>query len=1225
MNATEVLADILDTFERKGVDYVVIHHADSIASQIDSDIDIAIDQHPGEILDPVILDLQRQGHVQLVSRLHYEVPWGFYYILAITDNPGQFLHLDITFDRHGSNHYLYTSAALLKDRRKIGAIWTTAPAVEATYLLIKKSTKGRLDRETHERISQLASLDPVSSDKEWTSWWTNTRQADIEDLLNDNDPARWPDALRKLHEGLGAKLRSRGGLFGIRRLYQELRRWQYRLGTPTGLFVVLLGPDGAGKSTLARMGLESCGRGFRRTDHFHWRPGLLPKPTRNSPHPEAEGCSDRSPPSNYKYGYFVSLLRYSYYLADFILGYWLKIYPAKVRTSLILGERWYYDVILNPVRYGFRLPGWILRAGNMLIPAPDLVILLDADPDNIHNRKPELAIEDIRKQLEAMHRLVDSLGTGTVITTDVSLKQSRDAFFKAVIGQRSHMTTATLWPGIFRERWYRFPRFGRPRFWLQNRDDFNKALQLYKPGRRISKLLYRIAPLAPQWLILRPESATEICNKLTSTAETLQRITSVSDFKCIIGVGTPGPHRKLTAQIIAGDEILGYAKIGESDAARNRIENEALALESQENRILGESRIPGILCLHKDESRTILVQTAPIGKLELKKRIFEQNEADALLSLASEPPGHIFPDEADLNAIWQGDIPSLRAEDADLIGDTLHFICSRLGNEGIGTGPSHGDFAPWNMGLTNDGRLYIFDWEYFDLNAPLLTDLLHRIYMPSRLIDRHAPRKSLQLMRNLWCEPRYEPLMRKSGVTESKSDIYISLYLLRQTSREMAGDAVIPAHISSVLKQILKENNAPGHRIRVLLSAYACEPHKGSEPGVGWNWAREISRNHEVTVITRSNNQSAIQDALAKDPSLRMKFEYVDLPRWLSFWKRGRRGIHLYYYLWQYAAFLRVRKLHQLHRYDIGHHLTFVNDWIWTFLALMPIPYVWGPIGSNSHVPAHLLPDSDTRIRQESRFHLQRFIRCLDPLFWLSLIRAEYILAINEDIIKRFPTRWFNKKCTVEPAIATESTEDAVSARHDKDNYPTILFAGQLLGIKCPHLAVMAFSEYIKRGGTGKLLLAGDGPLENLVAKLVTLLQIADRCELMGWQDRQALMKLMRDSDIFLYPTLESAGMVVLEAMNAGLPVVALRFGGPALMLDDNTGRLIEPGPTQQVVENLAEALLDLSSSPEIRKKLGECAKRRVAEHFTWSRKEAVSRHIYQQVLRKSVARTDTN
>ena len=113
--------------------------------------------------------------------------------------------------------------------------------------------------------------------------------------------------------------------------------------------------------------------------------------------------------------------------------------------------------------------------------------------------------------------------------------------------------------------------------------------------------------------------------------------------------------------------------------------------------------------------------------------------------------------------------------------------------------------------------------------------------------------------------------------------------------------------------------------MRVIASAYACEPEKGSEPGVGWNWARQIARFHEVWVITRKNNRAAIEAALAKEAVSNVHWVYFDLPRWASFWKKNRRGVHLYYYLWQIGAYLRVRKLHREFCFQLAHHLTFAN------------------------------------------------------------------------------------------------------------------------------------------------------------------------------------------------------------------------------------------------------------------------------------------------------------
>ena len=140
-------------------------------------------------------------------------------------------------------------------------------------------------------------------------------------------------------------------------------------------------------------------------------------------------------------------------------------------------------------------------------------------------------------------------------------------------------------------------------------------------------------------------------------------------------------------------------------------------------------------------------------------------------------------------------------------------------------------------------------------------------------------------------------------------------------------------------------------RVRVLVSAYACEPEKGSEPGVGWNWVKQIARFHEVWVITRTNNRTPIERALSKEPMPNVRWVYFDLPRWGRIWKHGQRGVRLYYCLWQAGVYFKGRRLHKDIIFNLIHHVTFVNYWMPSFLALLPVPFVWGPVGGGESSP----------------------------------------------------------------------------------------------------------------------------------------------------------------------------------------------------------------------------------------------------------------------------------
>src|SRR3954465_11813913 len=93
-------------------------------------------------------------------------------------------------------------------------------------------------------------------------------------------------------------------------------------------------------------------------------------------------------------------------------------------------------------------------------------------------------------------------------------------------------------------------------------------------------------------------------------------------------------------------------------------------------------------------------------------------------------------------------------------------------------------------------------------------------------------------------------------------------------------------------------------RKRVLLSAFACEPGKGSEPEVGWQWALQMARFHDVTVLTRSNNRASIETGLAGLPQGQPlpRFVYHDRHEVMLSLKRRLKSVQLYYLLWQQSA-----------------------------------------------------------------------------------------------------------------------------------------------------------------------------------------------------------------------------------------------------------------------------------------------------------------------------------
>ena len=142
---------------------------------------------------------------------------------------------------------------------------------------------------------------------------------------------------------------------------------------------------------------------------------------------------------------------------------------------------------------------------------------------------------------------------------------------------------------------------------------------------------------------------------------------------------------------------------------------------------------------------------------------------------------------------------------------------------------------------------------------------------------------------------------------------------------------------------------------KILISAYAFDPDQGSEPGVGWNVACEVAKYNQVWVFTSNVFRASIEIELDRHPRPQLKLIYLDPFGWVFNWDREgklfRGSVYFHYYLWQIWAYFVARKLHQEINFDVVHHVTFGKYSTPSFLAFLPIPFVWGPVGGAEAAP----------------------------------------------------------------------------------------------------------------------------------------------------------------------------------------------------------------------------------------------------------------------------------
>lgn len=397
--------------------------------------------------------------------------------------------------------------------------------------------------------------------------------------------------------------------------------------------------------------------------------------------------------------------------------------------------------------------------------------------------------------------------------------------------------------------------------------------------------------------------------------------------------------------------------------------------------------------------------------------------------------------------------------------------------------------------------------------------------------------------------------------------------------------------------------------MRLLLSAYACEPGRGSEPAVGWNWALALAaRGHEVWVLTRENNRGPIEEAMAEHPhATRLHFVYHDLSPSVRRWKRGGRGVHLYYLLWQWTAARRARELHRIVGFDKVHHVTFVSLRIPSFMGGLGIPFTYGPVAGGEVGPWNLwrrLPLGEA-LSEGLRALANAWLR-FDPLAKLPLRRAEKIWVTSAQTLAIVPAA-LRTKAAVTLAIALSQQELDAAAQRPRPPKSTpglrCLYVGRFIGWKGMHLGLQAFARLRQIDPDATLTLVGAGPSEAAWRSQAHGLGVADALRWLAWLPRGEVVQQYLQSDVLLFPSLhDSGGMVVLEAMCHGTVPVCLALGGPGVIVTAGCGFPVDTMgcSEEQVVVALTQALAALTESVA-RQRISSAARDR-ARFFTYDR-----------------------
>ncbi len=408
-------------------------------------------------------------------------------------------------------------------------------------------------------------------------------------------------------------------------------------------------------------------------------------------------------------------------------------------------------------------------------------------------------------------------------------------------------------------------------------------------------------------------------------------------------------------------------------------------------------------------------------------------------------------------------------------------------------------------------------------------------------------------------------------------------------------------------------------RMKVLISAYTCEPGRGSEPGVGWNIVREIAKYHDVWVLTRPDDgREAIEAELALNPVPNLNFEYFTLPFWKDSLRLGQSGaMQIHYYLWQIQAYFVARRLHQQVNFDVMHHVTFVKYSSPSFISMLPTPFIWGPVGGGESAPKSFWKDFSLRSKvYETARSIVRTIGERDPFVRMTIRNSSIIRATTKDTVERLQKIGFNNvEILSESGLSAEEIAALGSYSMSEGTPVRFISIGRLLHWKGFHLGLRAFAQ--ANIPDSEYWIVGDGPEEVRLRSLAESLGIAQQVKFWGRLKRDDTLNKLGECHVLVHPSLhDSGGWVCLEGMAAGRPIICLDLGGPGVQVSSETGIKVVAETPEQTVIAIKNAMNLLAADANLRLVMGEAGRKRVVSTFNWETKGQSFAQLYEMVAK---------
>ena len=407
--------------------------------------------------------------------------------------------------------------------------------------------------------------------------------------------------------------------------------------------------------------------------------------------------------------------------------------------------------------------------------------------------------------------------------------------------------------------------------------------------------------------------------------------------------------------------------------------------------------------------------------------------------------------------------------------------------------------------------------------------------------------------------------------------------------------------------------------MKILLSAYACQPDCGSERGVGWNWAWHLAQmGHEIWVLTNSNGKEKIEQILALNSMPNLHFIYVDATKWIKHHIKNLVrffGNQIDYLNWQQQAYKIARQLDREHQFDLVHHVTLSSITGGTHLWQLNKPFVFGPVGGGQIAPPRFKKYFCGQWTKEAlRSSINQHLISFNLNTRKTLSQADLVLVTNQETFDLAEREGAHRiKFFLDTGLPQDYFAQKFPIRKNSSEL-RLLWVGRLLPRKGLPLVLEALTK-VNPDIPFKMTIVGAGPLSNCVSNWIKEFSLDERIEYLGFVPWHELRDEYLKSEVFFFTSLrDSFGSQFLEAMAYGLPIITLNHHGARDFIPDRAGIKVSVTSPTETVNLLARAVEYMYKNPQQRLNMGSIGYN-FAKTQSWSRRAVKISKYYGELI----------